>query len=1073
MMRTRVRTFVAGLACLLMVVAVPAGAHGQGVTTSAITGRVTESSGQPLTAAQVMVTNPESGTTNGGLTDNDGRYYIPYLRPGVYTVSAQSIGHRTITREGIRVTLGQDQRVDFILPEEAVQLSGIEVTAESNPTFSPSKTGAQTVITEDALNSLPTITRNFSDFAVLSPLVQTSGDAPSVGGANNRFNNIQIDGAVNNDVFGLAASGLPGGQANGKAVSMDAVKEFQVLVAPFDVRQAGFTGGLINAVTKSGTNQFKGSAFVYYRNQNFIGDVNVSGRTLSADEFKSAQYGFTLGGPIQQDKLHFFVSAELEKYDHPTLDNINTAGPAAVGVNPDSMSRFVNILEGYGANPGTQNGYTLQNPLNNFLGRIDWQLNQNNRFTLRDSYNTATDDDSPSRGGFYYELSSYTYQFKNKTNSLVGQLYSTINSSLYNELLVNWERVRDRRNPLVDYGTVVVNTTNTVDGNDIGRRFEAGAEYYSQGNELDQDIFEFTDNLTRTMGGHKITLGTSNQYFHFRNLFFPGSYGRWTFNSLADFAENNPSKYEVAVPFPGVSDVAATFGVFQAGGYIQDEWTVNEQLSLTGGLRVDVPFMLDDPRENPIFAQETGLHTGTIPSGNALWSPRVGFNWRSTGASMYRTQIRGGVGIFSGRPPYVWMSNAYGNTGRDQVGITCYGSNAPAFSSSSTPQACADGTGATAGGTSPLVNIFSDDFKFPQDLKVSLAVDQDLPYGFTGTLEGLYTKAVNAIFLQDINIGSQVGTSSGDKGLGVRPVYGPKSQNGYSATPVYSSFDQIVEGTNTTAPYSYALVAELKKRFGELLDMRASYTYQRSYDSQSLTSSIATSNYGYNPVSSDPNNPDVTPSAFDRPHKIMLSGTLHLFPQYGGTDLSAIYVGQSGRNYNYMYAGDVNGDGYPGNGVAYGRDNDLIYIPTSAGDITMASQTDYQLLDQLIAMEPCLSGQRGHILERNTCRGPWTNNLNVRLEQGVPAGYGNVKIIANVFNFLNLLNGDWGLQKGAIYNTNDLLGVKGRDSNGNLIFSYAGRTTKDANGNTVADLPYTTFFPSSAWQLQLGVRYSF
>ncbi len=1058
----------------LLFALVPAGLQGQGVTTSAMSGRITDQNSQPLASAQVTVTDPQSGTSSGALTDANGRYYVPYLRPGLYTVEASSIGHRTVRREGVRVVLGQDQRVDFTLAEEAVQLQGIEVTAESNPTFSPTKTGAQTIITGEDLQNIPSLSRNFVDLAVISPLVQSTGDASSVGGQNNRFNNIQIDGAVNNDVFGLAASGLPGGQGNGKAISLEVIKEYQVLVAPFDVRQAGFTGGLINAVTKSGTNDFTGSAYLYFRNESFVGDLTYKNQDYSADQFKDAQFGFTLGGPIQKDRLHFFIGAELERRNRPTLDNIDSGAAADIGVSPDSVMRFAEILQNqYGVEPGTPNRYTLDNPLNNLFGRLDWQLGSSSRFTIRDSYNTANDDDSPSRG-FYYDLSSYTYLFKNNTNSLVGELYSQLGGDLFNNLRLNWERVRDRRNPLVSYGQLRVSNVSDLGGGTTRFGYiEGGAEYFSQGNELDQDIFELTDNLTATRGDHRLTLGTSNQYFHFRNLFFPGSYGRWYFDSLADLEANTPSYYEISLPFPGLTDPAARFGVLQLGAYVQDEWTVNPQLTLTYGLRVDVPFMLDDPHENATFFQATGRHTSNMPSGNPLWSPRLGFNWRAPITSTYRTQIRGGAGIFSGRPPYVWLSNAYGNTGQETVLLRCFDENAPGFSASA-PSTCADGSGVTNPSSGRLVNIFASDFKFPQDVKVSLAVDQDLPWDLVGTLEGLYTKSINSIFLQDINIPTTPVADPGSRlGIGDRPIYGTPTSSGFAPVRNFTDFDQVVEGVNRTKPYSYAVVAELRKQFGELLNLRTSYTYQRAYDQQSLTSSIATSNFGFNPVRDYPNDPDVTVSDFDRPNKVVVSAILHLFPQYGGTNLSATYVGQSGRPYSYVYNGDVNGDGYPGVGVAGGRTNDLVYVPANDSDVVTASASDLTLLNEAITLDPCLSDARGRILERNACRGPWTNTLTVRLEQGVSTGMGKAKVSLDIFNFLNLLNRDWGIQEGALFNTANLLSLNGRDANGDLVFRYNGSTRTDDAGNAHAKLPYTTFYPSSSWQMQLGVRYSF
>lgn len=1079
------RSFAAALllCALLAVLGLPGGAHAQGVTTSAVAGRVLNQEQQPVAAAQVTATNQATGISQSVVTRADGRYLIAGLQPGTYTVSASALGYGTQSQPA-RLVLSQTADVSFALTEQALVLETLTVSAEQSPVFSPTRTGTGTTVTESTIRDLPTLNRDFTSLAALSPYVTTTGAAPSIAGQNNRYNNIQIDGAVNNDVFGLAASGVPGGQANAKAISLDAIAEFQVQVAPFDVRQAGFSGGLINAVTKSGTNRFSGSGFFGYRDLGLIREelsFNAPGvvplpQTVTAGSFENKQYGFTFGGPIIRDRLHFFAATEWEDRVIPELFGISS-GAASIRVQPDSILRFASLLEGYGVNPGILDTYSLANPAGNVFGRLDFQVNPNHRLTLRHNHSRASDDDAASRGGSTFELESATYDFINRTNSTVLELQSQFGSQTFNEVIFNYQTVRDRRAPAPEYryGVVNVRTSSVVDGVSLSSTLRAGAEQFSHSNELDQNIFQLTNNLTRSMGAHRLTLGGQVEHYNFRNLFVPASLGVYSFNSLADFEANTPSSYTVTVPYTGVDDPAARFDVLQLSAYLQDQWTVSPSLTLSLGLRADNQRLLDTPVSNPDFVAALGYDNAVVPESRVLLSPRVGFNWQALSGP--QTQIRGGVGVFTGRPPFVWLSNAFGNTGRNTLTLVCSGANAPGFSAN-TPTACVDGTTAAAGGVG-LLNTLAEDFSFPQDVKASLAVDRELPFGFTATVEGLYTRAINAIYVVERNL--REGRVVTEPGVGTRVVYGDPVASfatAYRARRINDTeFAHTAHAQNTNEPYSYLVSASLRRLFFGGLDLSTSYTYSRAFDIQTQNSSQATSNIGFSPVGYDLMDLPLTRSDFDRPHKVVVSAsTSNLFSRFGGTDLAVFYIGQSGRPYSYTIDGDVNGDGYEDAALVSNRNNDLVYIPASTGEIAFQNADQERLFNELVSLEPCLQEQRGQIMERNSCRAPWTNQVDVKLRQGLPIRAANgLKLEVDIFNFGNLLNGEWGLQRGPANSTTDLLFLRGRvgnDPTAPMQFSYDSFTERDEDGVLRATKPYSTFF-GSRYQIRVGARVDF
>ncbi|MEJ2341317.1 MAG: carboxypeptidase regulatory-like domain-containing protein [Gemmatimonadales bacterium] len=587
-------TLSLGLAAFVLLIA--AGTGWTQVTTGDIRGRVLDTGQQPIEGVQISVTDTRTNTTTGTITNADGRYTVRFLRPGgPFTVTAQSIGYRTVSRTGVAVTLSQAASVDFQLETSAVEVAPLTVAvAGTDAVISKTHTGAQTTVGQKEITDFPTFERQLNEYAILSPYSNVVEGQPSIAGQNNRYNNIQIDGAVNNDVFGLADSGVPGGQARAKPISLLAVEEIQILVSPFDVRQGYFSGGLLNAVTKSGGDTWKGSAFGQGSNNSLV--VPFEGTSLG--DFDDTQFGAELGGPIIPGKLFFYGAGEGQITTSPTDEGVNlgtsTTPDPEFGFSPAEATEFAAIMEQvYGVDAGTTATISLDNPRTNIFARFDIYPSDKHRIVARWNYSRARDVLPPFRESFSYATSSNIAPFLSNTNSVVLNWFGNFSEKWNNELLINFETVRDNRDPDVDWGQVEVDVTNNT--------LVAGAERFSQVNLLNQDVFQLTDNVTGIFGSHEITFGTSNQFWSFTNDFQPASIGVWTFDSLDDLAANNPSSYVRRVPLLGASpeDLVSEFSAYQLGFYFQDGWTVSDAFTLNYGLRVDIPILPDKPFTNP------------------------------------------------------------------------------------------------------------------------------------------------------------------------------------------------------------------------------------------------------------------------------------------------------------------------------------------------------------------------------------------------------------------------------------------------------------------------------------------
>ncbi len=1040
----------------------------QGVTTAAIQGTVTtEGTGTAIDAARVELKSMQTGQTFSTNTRSNGRYSFENVTPGPgYQLTIRAIGFLPQVQQGLTLGLGTRQVRDVVLKPSVVQLEALEVAAqEDNPLLDASRTGPQQIVGDSAIQSLPLQGRNFTDLVASTP--QAVGT--SIAGNNNRYNNIQIDGGVNNDLFGLASNGVPGGQSGARAISLEAVSEFQVMVAPYDVRQGNFAGGMVNGITKSGTNQFLGSAWVYRQSKNLAGyrdDPTFTSLSIW-------QYGATLGGPILTDKLQFFVSADIQSKESAFSSPYNLTGNDATdlantGFTTATVNEFVDILSTYGINnSGDGSTPNVDNPLTNLFGKLSINTGEGSQLELSYNYSDAdlgsyirnpTGVAITGRMRDGWQLSNSGYTQLGKVNTLRARWIADFGGGMSNEFLTGYQTVRDSRDLPENVPLIL-----TAVGN-IGAAtswLAAGAERFSQTNSLDQNIFSVADNFSFGTGRHRFTAGTQNEFFSFDNAFFQASIGVWSFSSLDSLAAGTPSAFQRRIPTAlQPKGPIALIGAQQFGLYVQDQWSPSERLSITLGIRADIP-LINSPRTNPVLLNDPNLpiNTGDFPNANILWSPRLGFNWDVTGQA--RSIVRGGVGVFSGRPPYVWLSNSFTNTGADFIQVTCTGLEVPDFTvdPSAQPSACRT---TTPGSVAGEVDYFDPNFKYPQNFRASLGFDQKLPGGFILTLDGYYSKQVNQIYIQDRNI-TQAPTTNGE-GRAVYGTFAPATGRA-TVSRLTTAVTSAVYHTNTSQGQTLAGTIQIQKLFANRFSLNAAYTASRTTDQISATSSQAFSNYQFASIGDGTiADRSTTTSFFDIPSKVTLTGTVDL-PL--GFDFSIFYTGFSGTPYGWVINsgpagtnGDANADGIAG--------NDLVFVPADPSQITLSNPGAYDSLQAFISGQDCLAKARGQMLERNSCRNPWQDFFNLRFGWTTPQVKGSgIEITLDIFNFLNFLSSDWGLTKqvSAFEEGPAFLSVAGYDTaNDRPIYRFTqpAVVTRTVYGQT-----------QSRWTMQLGAKWRF
>lgn len=1054
-------------------------------TTSSMNGKVTDEKGEALVGATVIAVHTPSGTQYGAITNADGRYNLQGMRTGgPYSLTVSYVGYQSVELTGITLNLGEPRTFDVQL-KETQELDAVVVVSTANSRFNANKTGAASNFTRGVIENLPSIDRSISDIARLSPLASSTKSSTggiSFAGTNNRYNSFQIDGAVSNDVFGLTASGTNGGQTGTNPISMETIEEVQVVIAPYDVRQSGFTGGGINAVTKSGNNAFRGSAYTYYKDNNLVGK-GAKGEKYA--EQTTQTYGVTLGGPIVKDKLFFFVSGEYYKDETPaTVYDSNNIEGFATQEQLTQIRNQYKALTGYDAADFGQ--HTPETWSANVLARLDWNINNNNKMMLRYNYGGASLD-RYSTSNSSYTFNDASFDQRNETHSLVFELQSRFSNSVSNELRAGWTRVRDWREAAAPDGAPNVSVTvNNTYEDDKNRKTTVylGTEYCSYANQLDQDIFTLTDNLTWYKGNHTVTFGTHNEFYRMYNVYAQNATGGWSFNSIEDFMKNDANTFRYTYyendDLDEKGNWGAKFGAAQFGFYLQDEWRANDKFTWTYGLRLDIPVMFKKPSVNKEFneseqAQKYGVATGDIASGRVLLSPRMGFRWYAD--EDHNILLRGGLGLFTGRVPFVWMSNQYSNSGVDQVSVTAYRpSNPDEVNKIPALGSQIDAESVKAMGfkaSSATINVVDKKFKYPQVFRINAAADFNLGNGWQATLEALYSKTFNNMYVQNIDYE--------DSGLKFYAA-GSNMANADNTNIVYAnktSYSDIIYLKNTNKGYSYSLTAQLRKSFAFGLTLDAAYTFGHSYSVYDGTSSVALSNWKYN-YARETNNPELAVSSFDVPHRIIASANYNV--RYGkksrwGTNLALIYEGHSGQAYSLYYFFDkslphgsqsINGDGVNG--------NDLLYIPNTVEVMNMnwKSEADKNNFENFILGDKYLRNNRGKWSERNKLRMPFESQFDFSLSQdfiyNLKRG-GKITLMWTVMNVANLLNKDWGKYYRNVYafaplTVTGVTEVKKTVNGEEKVVGYDPTYSYYENTKSLDD-----YF--SRWRMQFGVRITF
>lgn len=1085
--------------CLLAMLCFGFGHLAAQVTTSSMTGIVKDTKGEFLTGATIQAVHTPSGTNYGTIAGLDGRFTFNNMRVGgPYKVTVSFVGYKTFEMTLPSLKLGETSRLDLQLVEDAALLNTLEVVYQKNDLLSNGKTGAGTTVNRDAINNMPTIARDLTDFTRLTPQATvTSNGGISIAGMNNRFNSIFIDGAVNNDVFGLSESGSNGGQTGVPPISIDAIDELQVVVAPYDVRQGGFAGGGINAVTRSGTNKFEGSVYGMYRNQNMAGKTPFNYPTAFSDaqkdsldktgtrlaDFNTYITGFRVGGPIKKDKIFFFINGEYQNESTPTpAVNFGTYTGTLKQADIDNLVNTVNNKYNY--NMGGYNGFTRQTLGYKFLGKLDFNINAKNRLTVRHSFSKSQTDILSSNSNAAINFSNSGYIIPNTTNSSAVELNTIINSKMSNNLIVGFTNVVDDRDAKgQDFPRVIIR--------DGGARINFGTEAFSAANLLKQKIFTLTDNFNLYRGKHTFTFGTHNEFYSMYNLFIRQNYGQYEYNSLQDFLDDKtPRQFDRSYSLltgditGDGAKAAAEFNAMQLGVYAQDEFAVTNRLTLTAGVRADLPMFLSKPgvdndyntkHINTVATAWAGTDientikdakVGEMPSPKVMLAPRIGFNWDVKGDQSLK--VRGGTGIFTSRLPFVWAGSAYTNNGVTIGGVQL--TTPPAnfkFNPDPFNQPTATSLGQTQAIPAGELNIFDKNFKYPQVFRSSLAADIKLPFGIVGTIEGIYSKMLNTINYYNINFkpNSTVNLAGADQ----RPFY--------SNSRIVSNYgSNIYLSSNTNKGHSYNVTAQLQKSFKSGLFLNASYTYGDSWVINEGTSSQVSSQWRTMETRSNLNDIQLSRSDFSIGHRIVGAASYKFeYLKHLATTISLFYNGQSGTPFSYTISGNLGGQ--ESSNSVY-----LMYIPTDAEIdkmefATAGGSVDAQKanLKSFIQGDDYLSSNRGKYAERNASRTPFINILDLRIAQdfSVKSKNGqrhNLQVTFDVFNFGNLLNNRWGRRYFLTFDQYNVLNFTG----------FKNATAGDYTPIYTFKKPTASIFNpddqgvnSSRWQAQLGIRYTF
>jgi hypothetical protein len=1031
------------------VLAVPVSAQ---VTTGSINGRVLNAKQEGVGGANVIAIHLPSGTTYEATTRDDGRFQIVNMRVGgPYSVTVAYTGgggtaFAPETQDNVEVILGTATDLAFNVKEIAVTET-VTVTAQSDAIFASNRTGAATAVTREEIALLPTITNRLESFARLTPAM---GGNMSFAGQDNRMNNITVDGSYFNNSFGLGNQ--PGDRTNVAPISMDAIEQVQINVAPYDVRSGNFVGAGVNTVTRSGTNNFRGSAFYQFRDQGLVG-TEAKDQTVNVGTFTFKNYGGWGGGPIIRNRLFFFGNAEKENTEQPgTTFRANRGGEPVGGSTTrvlasdlDALSAFLQQRYSYEAGP--YQDYPFEIPGRRLLAKFDYNINNRNKLSFR--YNQLDSDtdvlvsNSSSLGfgtrrsntfGLNFVNSNYTILENIKSG--VGELNTVIGSTMSNSLIVGFSSHDESRGALDTLFPLV----DIVEAGSVYTTF--GSEPFTPNNELRYKSFQIQNNFSKFADRHSYTAGFSFERYESENVFFPGSQSVYVYNSLQDFYDDANRVRPVALNrfqvrynnIPGQDKPIQPLEVIYTGAYVQDEWTVNDKLKLIGGIRFDVPLFGETGYANAnadalTFRDEDGqpvqYDTAKLPDANLLWSPRLGFNWDAS--ENRSTQVRGGTGIFTGKPLFVWISNQIGNTGVLTGFIDNRNQTINPFNPDPNAYKPANVTGDPA--TSYELALTDENFKFPQVWRTNLAVDQRLPGGFTGTAEFIYNRDVNGIYYIQANLPEAqtrfVGADNRLRWTNARINNAPGNQ---------ISNATVMKNQSVGRTWNTIFSVRKNATYGNLT---AAYNYGESKNTID-PGSIAFGSWSNNPMSNDPNNPGLAFAGASPGHRFFVAGSYRReYFGFGATSISAFWESRTISNQSYIFSGDMNGDGGFNDLLYIHRDTSEMNFQTfTTGGRTFTAADQAAAWDAYIAQDAYLSERRGQYAERGAVFLPLFHRLDLGITQDVIANLGGERhrfqFRVDLVNFGNLLNKNWGVAQRLV--SNSPLTNPGADAQGRATY---------------------------------------
>ena len=1073
---------------------------GAQITTSSINGQILSDSGEKLVGTTIIATHVPSGTNYYAVANLDGRYAIQGMRPGgPYDIKVHLLGYQTTLFQDIVLQLGVTFTQDAVLVISTEELEGVVVLASPSSKFSNEKTGAATNISSSQIGNMPTISRSISDIARISPYA----NGMSFAGGDGRSTNFTVDGANFNNNFGLNPN-LPGG---GNPISMDAIDEIQIVVAPFDVRQTNFIGGGINAITKSGTNTFKGTAYTYYRNQNMRGNT-INGKELD-ERTKESQtvYGFTLGGPIIKNKLFFFTNFEMDKTPGQVINyRANKGGETAEGNVSRTLASDMQkvqdfMMQKYGYDTGSYTDFPGDQSNMKLLARIDWNISDNHRLNLRYNYtkNTAWNAPNGNSSDTGYRLNktyrvgnqsmafaNNMYSMDNKVQSISADLNSRFTDNLSNQLLVTFSKIDDvRGSKSAPFPHIDIMAGKDSEGNQIMEPYMSlGYELFTWNNGVHNNILTIKDDITWLKGNHKVLAGLSYEYQFADNAYMRNGTMYYRYNSLEDFLNSRtPESFAITYGWNGEPNPNARVTFNQIGLYVQDEWSISNKFKLTYGVRFDeLIFDNSDIATNKAihdltFRDGEKIDTGAWPKANLQVSPRIGFIWDVKGDKSLK--LRGGTGLFAGRLPLVFFTNMPTNAGLVQNSVqfrTSYKNGVPTgydkrldvFNGGMMTnvqdaikalglQAELNESNHVAGSK---ISGVDPNFKMPQIWKSSIALDWQLPVSFPLTLTGefMFNKVVTGVTIDNINI---------ENNMSWKRFRGADNRFIYPADYAIQKGKNAVVLTNTNKGYGYTANITLNAQPVRNLDIMLAYTMTESKEVSGLPGSDPVSTWQGLITIDGPNFGTVQRSQYVVPHRLIASVNYFIpFKIFGGKGLhlNLFYSGSSGNGYSHVYFNDMNGDGI---------NLDLMYIPKNDSEINFKTDADRAAFWKFVEQDKYLKNHKGEYAEAYAARSPWVHRFDLRIAEDFAFNIGNTRhnfqLVFDFMNIGNLLNSKWGVyQINSISNNSAILKYEGQNDKKQPVFSMYQK-----DGNYLTQSYDYNYHYDQCWKFQIGIRYIF